>query len=91
MNEISMIIPEPPVEERKCYKCPRSGPEAALRGRMENGKWIYACRWHRSGETRHYNWRRRQEKKRNSLWARIMRFLRRTILNRRKSGKRNEE
>ena len=90
MSELALMIPEPPIEERNCYKCQRSGPEAALRGRMEPGGWIYACRWHRSGETRHYNWERKQDKKRNSLWQRLVRFLRRTILNRRKGGKRQE-
>ncbi len=87
MSELAMIIPAPPIEERKCLKCNRSGPEAALRGWMENGKWLYACRWHRSGMTRHYNWEREQERKRNSLWNRILRLLRRTILNRRRCQK----
>ncbi len=85
MSEVALIIPEPPVEERKCCRCRRSGPEAALRGRMEAGGWVYACRWHRSGETRHHNWERKQERKRNSLWQRFIKFLRKTVLNRRKT------
>jgi hypothetical protein len=85
-KNVFMMIPEPPPEERLCYKCGRKNPEAVLRGRLENKGWIYLCRWHRSGDNRHRNWVQRKEKESRSLERRFANFLRKIIpwLDRRK-------